>query len=185
MVAAWCPAVRPPRPASSRATSSLAVNGKSVEDNRDLTRRVAMLAGRFDRDLHRLARRAAEERQGHDRHAPGRRAGGIERRPARRSAGAEATGEAMGLGLAAVTPEVRRAYNIDDNVSRRGHHQGRSQQRRRRQGHPARRRGRVRSAIRPCIRRKTCRPAWPKAKARDARACSCSSQVRVVSGLSL
>jgi serine protease Do len=26
------------------------------------------------------------------------------------------TGKAMGLGLAAMTPEVRRAYNLDDNV---------------------------------------------------------------------
>ena len=32
-------------------------------------------------------------------------------------AGAEATGEAMGLGLAAATPEVRRAYSIEGNVS--------------------------------------------------------------------
>jgi len=94
----------------------LAVNGKSVEDNRDLTRRVAMLAAGSSatftinrdgqqRNVTVMIGARKEDQQVASNDGP---KGGI---------GAEATGEAMGLGLAAVTPEVRRAYSIENNVS--------------------------------------------------------------------
>jgi serine protease Do len=94
----------------------LAVNGKSVEDNRDLTRRVAMLAAGSTATFS-IARDGQpknvtitigakkEDQQLASNDGP------------HGAAGAEATGEAMGLGLAAVTPEVRRAYSIEGNVS--------------------------------------------------------------------
>lgn len=94
----------------------VAVNGQSVDDAHDVTRRVASLpAGKSAgftvlRDDKRQtinvmigarpdAQMAAAEQQdgGPDGIAP-------------------ATGKAMGLGLAMLTPDIRRAYNIDDNV---------------------------------------------------------------------
>ena len=94
----------------------LAVNGKSVEDNRDLTRRVAMLAAGSSatftinrdgqqRNVTVTIGAKKEDQQVASNGSP--QMGG----------GAETTGEAMGLGLAAVTPEVRRAYSIESNVS--------------------------------------------------------------------
>lgn len=93
----------------------LAINGKSVDDSRDLTRRVAtLLAGaKASFTVVRDGRNqvltavigARKEEQVASNQAPAQQSG------------IGTTGEAMGLGLAAVTPEVRRAYNLDDNVS--------------------------------------------------------------------
>jgi serine protease Do len=93
----------------------LALNGKSIEDSRDLTRRVAtLLAGskasftlvRDGKDQTITATIGArKEEQVASNQAP------------EMNSSVGTTGEAMGLGLAAVTPDVRRAYNLDDHVS--------------------------------------------------------------------
>lgn len=93
----------------------LALNGKSVEDSRDLTRRVAtLLAGSkasftMVRDGKNQTVTATigtrKEQQVASAQAP------------ELNSSVGATGEAMGLGLAAVTPEVRRAYNLDERIS--------------------------------------------------------------------
>jgi serine protease Do len=93
----------------------LAVNGKSVEDSRDLTRRVAALPagakavfavvrGSTPKTLTAtIGQRKEEQVASND--GP------------QKNSSAPSTGEAMGLGLAAVTPEVRRSYNLDDHVN--------------------------------------------------------------------
>jgi serine protease Do len=93
----------------------LALNGKSVEDSRDLTRRVAtLLAGsKASFTLVRDGKNqtltatigARKEDQVASNQAP------------EMNSSVGTTGEAMGLGLAAVTPDVRRAYNLDDHVA--------------------------------------------------------------------
>jgi len=92
----------------------LAVNGKQVEDSRDLSRRVAGLVagtsatltvnreGKVQQITARIAPRKDEKVASNEQAAPG--------------AGAAPTAEAMGLGLAAVTPETRRIYNLDDSA---------------------------------------------------------------------
>jgi serine protease Do len=93
----------------------LAINGKSVEDSRDLTRRVAsLLAGSkatftVVRDGKQSTLTAGIGTRKEDQVASNA--------PAQQHNAAANTGEAMGLGLAAVTPEVRRAYNLEENVS--------------------------------------------------------------------
>jgi serine protease Do len=94
----------------------LAVNGKSIEDNRDLTRRVALLpAG---------STAAFTVSRNGQQHTVNVTIGAKKEDMQVASAGgpqvfggAETTGEAMGLGLASVTPEVRKAYSLDGNVS--------------------------------------------------------------------
>jgi serine protease Do len=93
----------------------LAVNGKSVEDSRDLTRRVAMLlaGSKASFTVVRDGKNqtvtamigARKEEQTASNVAP------------EMNSSVGSTGEAMGLGLAAVTPDVRRAYNLDDHVN--------------------------------------------------------------------
>ena len=95
----------------------VAINGAGVDDSRDLTRRVAALQAGSNatftivrdgskQDLHakvglRKDQQLASNDRGSD--SPGSAPG--------------STAEAMGLGLAAVTPDARRAYNLDQNVS--------------------------------------------------------------------
>jgi serine protease Do len=94
----------------------LAINGKGVEDSRDLTRRVAGIpagnqatftinrAGAAKTLTVTIAQRKDEQVASNE--------------PAQSGGGSPpVTGEAMGLGLAAVTPEMRRTYNLDDSVS--------------------------------------------------------------------
>jgi len=94
----------------------LAINGKSVEDSRDLTRRVAALPagikaaftvvrGGTQKTITATIGPRKEERLASN-------AG-----PEENSSAAASTGEAMGLGLAAVTPQIRRNYNLDDHVN--------------------------------------------------------------------
>jgi len=94
----------------------LAINGKSVEDARDLTRRVASLPagmkasysivrGTTPKTVTATIGTRKEEQLASN-------AG-----PQQNSSAAASTGEAMGLGLAAVTPQVRHNYNLDDHVS--------------------------------------------------------------------
>jgi serine protease Do len=93
----------------------LQVNGKQVEDSRDLSRRVAALAagttasltvnrgGKVQTITAHIAPRKDEKVASNDKGeaVPG---------------AVGATGEAMGLGLAAVTPETRRVFNLDDGA---------------------------------------------------------------------
>jgi serine protease Do len=93
----------------------LAINGKSVEDSRDLTRRVASLPAGAKASFTVIRNGAPKtvnavigarkEEQVASNSGP------------QRNSSMEATGEAMGLGLAAVTPEVRHAYNLDDHIN--------------------------------------------------------------------
>jgi len=92
----------------------VAVNGSAVNDSRDLTRRVATLRaghkaaftvvrdGRKKTLTADIAIRKDQQVASND--------GG------RGGTGSRSTGEAMGLGLAAVTPSLRRMYNLDDDV---------------------------------------------------------------------
>ena len=92
----------------------IAINGKPVEDNRDLTRRVAALpaGSRASFTINRqgtaktltvqIAQRKDEQV--------------ASVAPAQQQSAPGATGEAMGLGLAAVTPEMRRSYNLEGSV---------------------------------------------------------------------
>jgi serine protease Do len=93
----------------------LAVNNKPVEDSRDLTRRVATLLAGTKASF-------SVVRDGKDQTITAT-IGARKEEQAAPNEGPEvdssvgATGEAMGLGLTAVTPEVRRAYNLDDHVN--------------------------------------------------------------------
>ncbi len=94
----------------------LAVNGKAVEDNRDLTRRVALLSAGSTATftvVHDGTQRNINVTIGSRKEEEQVASNGP---PAPASAGEE-TGEAMGLGLAAVTPESRRVYNLTGNVN--------------------------------------------------------------------
>ena len=94
----------------------LALNGKSIEDNRDLTRRVALLpagsTATFTMSRNGQQRNVTVKIGAKKEDMQVASNGGPQM-----SGGAETTGEAMGLGLAAVTPEVRRAYSLDGTVS--------------------------------------------------------------------
>jgi len=91
----------------------IAVNGKAVEDSRDLSRRVAAITAGSNAALSvlrdgkpstisvKIAPRKEEKVASNENMVPGAPA---------------ATGEAMGLGLAAVTPEARRTFNLDDSA---------------------------------------------------------------------
>ncbi len=90
-----------------------AINGKRVEDSHDLTRRVASLsAGKMasfavNRDGSSRTVEVTIAQKKEDQIAAA----------AQVAPGAPgATGQAMGLGLAAVTPDVRRTYNLDASV---------------------------------------------------------------------
>jgi serine protease Do len=93
----------------------LAVDGKQIEDSRDLSRRVANLVagasatltvnrdGKVSTITAKIAPRKEEKVASNSEEAiPG---------------APGATGEAMGLGLAAVTPETRRNFNLDDSTT--------------------------------------------------------------------
>ncbi|HWU25828.1 MAG TPA: DegQ family serine endoprotease [Rhizomicrobium sp.] len=94
----------------------LALNGKSIEDNRDLTRRVALLAAGSTATfsvVHEGTQRNINVTIGSRKEDEQVASNG----PPAAASSAEETGEAMGLGLAAVTPEVRREYNLVGNIS--------------------------------------------------------------------
>jgi serine protease Do len=95
----------------------VAINGAGVDDSRDLTRRVAALQAGSNatftilrdgskQDLHaKVGLRKDQQVASNDGNpdAPG--------------SAPTSTAEAMGLGLAAVTPDMRRTYNLDQGVS--------------------------------------------------------------------
>jgi serine protease Do len=91
----------------------VAVNGKAIDDSRDLSRRVAGLVagssatltvnrdGKVQQITTKIAPRKDEKVASADTATPG--------------VPTASTAEAMGLGLSLVTPEARRAYNLDDS----------------------------------------------------------------------
>jgi serine protease Do len=92
----------------------VAINGKAVDDNRDLTRRVAALPAGTTAAF-------TVNRQGKVKNlsatiAPRKDDQVASLAPEQPNGVPGATGEAMGLGLAAVTPEIRRTYNLADSV---------------------------------------------------------------------
>jgi serine protease Do len=89
----------------------IALNGKEIEDNRDLTRRVAALPAGTKASF-------TVVRQGTPRTLSAQIAQRKDEQvasitPAQSNEAPASTGEAMGLGLAAVTPEIRRNYNLE------------------------------------------------------------------------
>src|SRR5215469_13432703 len=94
----------------------LALNGKSVEDNRDLTRRVALLSA-GSKATFTISRSGQQRTVTVQIGAKKEDMQVASTGSPKGMVGAETTGEAMGLGLASVTPEVRRAFSLDGNVS--------------------------------------------------------------------
>jgi serine protease Do len=93
----------------------LAVDGRTVEDSRDLSRRVASIVAGASAKL--TINRNGTVQTVTAKIAPRKdekvaSAGSSEAVPG----AVGATGEAMGLGLAAVTPETRRTFNLDDST---------------------------------------------------------------------
>ncbi len=93
----------------------LAVNGKPVEDQRDLTRRVASLPAGASAAF-------TISRTGAPKTLNAKIGAKKDDRVASNDGGQQkgalpSTAEAMGLGLTAVTPETRRAYNLDNGVN--------------------------------------------------------------------
>jgi serine protease Do len=93
----------------------LAVDGKAVEDSRDLSRRVAGIVAGSSASL--TINRNGKVQTISAKIAPRKEdkiasASGDEAIPG----AVGATGQAMGLGLAAVTPETRRTFNLDDGA---------------------------------------------------------------------
>jgi serine protease Do len=92
----------------------VAVNGKPVEDSRDLTRRVASLPAGVSAAftvVRNGASKTLNAKIGSKKDERVASNGGSQK------GGPASTAEAMGLGLAAVTPETRRAYNLDDKIN--------------------------------------------------------------------
>jgi len=94
----------------------LAINGKSVEDSRDLTRRVASLPAGI-KAAFTIVRGGTQKTLTATIGARKEEQVAANGAPAENSSAMASTGEAMGLGLTAVTPEVRRNYNLDDHVN--------------------------------------------------------------------
>ncbi|HEY2070230.1 MAG TPA: Do family serine endopeptidase [Rhizomicrobium sp.] len=94
----------------------LALNGKPIEDSRDLTRRVAMLpagaSATFTVDRggqsKTLTVKIGEKKDSDQADNPP---------PKVLSSNGANTGEAMGLGLAAMTPQLRQQYSLENNVN--------------------------------------------------------------------
>ena len=92
-----------------------AINGKAVEDYRDLTRRVGSCCRRArPRPSPSTAR--ASRRRSRSRSAPRPDDKVASNDAGQPGAAPAATGNAMGLGLAPLTPEARKTYNLGDNV---------------------------------------------------------------------
>jgi serine protease Do len=93
----------------------VAINGKSVEDSRDLTRRVASIPAGANATFTISRNGAAKTLVA----KIGQRDDGqvASNAPQHGPAAAATTGEAMGLGLAAVTPDIRHEYGLDSKVN--------------------------------------------------------------------
>lgn len=93
----------------------LAINGQAVDDSRVLTRRVGALASGTKATF--TVMRAGEQKTLTASIAPRKDDQLASAEPGQGSPDADdSTGKAMGLGLAAITPNMRRAYNLDENI---------------------------------------------------------------------
>ncbi|MBV9992825.1 MAG: DegQ family serine endoprotease [Alphaproteobacteria bacterium] len=93
----------------------LAIDGKPVEDSRDLSRRVASLTAGSSATL--TVNREGKVQQITARIAPRKDEKVASNAPAEQGATPGATAQAMGLSLTQVTPEARRVYNLDDGTN--------------------------------------------------------------------
>jgi serine protease Do len=93
----------------------LALNGKSVEDSRDLTRRVAALPAGATAAF--TVVRGGATKTLNVKIGVRQDQQVASNQPAKPQPGAAMTGEAMGLGLVAVTPDMRRQFNLDNTVN--------------------------------------------------------------------
>ena len=91
----------------------VAINGAAVDDSRALTRRVATLPAGKDATF--TIVRGAEKKTLTANIAV-RKDEQLAANAPQGGDNSAATGQAMGLGLAAVTPDLRRTYNLDDSV---------------------------------------------------------------------
>ena len=124
----WCRAAPPPRPASCRAISSPAIDGKPVSDLGDLTRKVATDRGR----CHHGPSRSAASKPGRDQVCQSVSVQTINGRLHRARAGLEcrSSDRCSAHGASACRrhiPEARKSFNLADKVNGAGDHQGRSQ----------------------------------------------------------
>jgi serine protease Do len=94
----------------------LAVNGKPVEDSRDLSRRVASLAAGTTASFSVVREGKTEEITAHIAPRKDEKVAANENGGEAVPGAVGATGQAMGLGLAAVTPQTRRLFNLDDSA---------------------------------------------------------------------
>jgi serine protease Do len=92
----------------------LAVNGKPVEDSRDLTRRVASLPAGASAAFT-IVRNGVSKNL--NAKIGVRKDDRVASNTPQQHGAPPSTAEAMGLGLAAVTPETRRAYNLGNGVN--------------------------------------------------------------------
>ncbi len=92
----------------------LAINGKGVEDSRDLTRRVAAIPAGTQATFTISRQGGAKTLTATIAQRKDEQVASVN--PAQSGSTPANTAEAMGLGLAAVTPETRRTFNLDDNV---------------------------------------------------------------------
>jgi serine protease Do len=92
-----------------------AIDGKSVDDNRDLTRRVATIPAGANTVFQVNRQGKPLEIKVLIGNRPDDKVASVA--PVQSGGGAVATANAMGLGLSALTPEARRNFNVGDNVS--------------------------------------------------------------------
>lgn len=92
----------------------LAVNGRGVEDSRDLTRRVAAIPAGTQATFTISRQGGAKTLTATIAQKKDEQVASVN--PAQSGGAPVSTAEAMGLGLAAVTPETRRTFNLDDSV---------------------------------------------------------------------
>jgi serine protease Do len=92
----------------------LAINGKSVQDSRDLTRRVAAIPAGANATFT-ISRNGAPKTL--TAKIGERKVEQIASNVQSHNPGAATTGEAMGLGLAALTPDVRQEYGLSSHVN--------------------------------------------------------------------
>lgn len=90
----------------------LAINGKAVDDNRDLSRRVAALPAGTTASFTVNRQGSVKTITANISQRKDEQVASVQ--PAQSGGAGPNTGEAMGLGLAAVTPETRRNYNLDE-----------------------------------------------------------------------
>ena len=92
----------------------LALNGKGVDDSRDLTRRIASLPAGASATFTVVRNGGSKTLTAQ---IGARKDDQVASNNAPKKSTPPATAEAMGLGLAAVTPETRQAFNLDSNVN--------------------------------------------------------------------